>query len=174
MALLTSAGFLLVALAGCYGPALSECAVTCSQAGDCGPGQVCSGSGWCTSPGQTSACGAALMDAAASDAGPGDELAALRLELEGAGSVEASAPINQTCASHRAGRLQCTYAALAGTQVTLRARDGGGWRFSGWSSSSCDGGQAKTCTLTLAAGTTAVGATFILRSDLAQDRARVE
>lgn len=174
MALLTSAGFLLVALAGCYGPALSECAVTCSQAGDCGPGQVCSGSGWCTKPGQTGACGAAPMDAAASDAGSGDKLASLRLELEGAGSIEASAPIDQICTSRSAGRLQCTYVALAGTRITLRARDGGGWRFSGWSSPSCDGEQSKTCALTLAAGSTAVGAMFILRSDLAQDRARVE
>lgn len=174
MALLTSAGFLLVALAGCYAPTLPECAVTCSQAGDCGPGQVCNGSGWCTSPGQTGACGAAPMDAAASDTGPGDRLAALRLELEGAGSIEASAPLNQTCTSSRAGRLQCTYVTLAGTQVTLRAKDGGGWRFSGWTSPSCDGGLAKTCALTLAAGTTTVGASFILRGDLAQDRARVE
>lgn len=174
MALLTSAGFLLVALAGCYAPTLPECAVTCSQAGDCGPGQLCSDGGWCTSPGQAGACGAAPMDAAPSEPGPGDRMAALRLELDGAGSVETSAPISQTCAATRAGRVQCTYVTLAGTRVTLRAKDGNGWRFSGWTSSACDSALEKSCALTLAAGTTTVGATFFIRGDLAQERGRVE
>lgn len=59
----------LLAVAGCYNPALRDCTVQCSSATDCTGGQQCS-DGWCVMPGRASCDDRVVLDA--SDSPPDD------------------------------------------------------------------------------------------------------
>ena len=181
------AGGLLVGslLAGCYQPTLRDCTVSCRGADECASGQVCGSDGWCAAPDVAGTCGL-VVDGAAADAartdgplvdGPlvdGARLdargpdaradarpvdapgAVLHVLISGKGKVSVD-PLGVACTAPPG---DCTYGASSGDDVTLTATaTDGGHHFVDWSTANCQG-MGASCTVTITAPTTTVGATF--------------
>jgi hypothetical protein len=53
----------VVVVAGCYGPAVRDCTITCATGDRCAPGQVCGSDGWCASPSVAGHCRTTSPDA---------------------------------------------------------------------------------------------------------------
>ena len=140
----------LSALPACYSPELADCAVACTAAEDCAPGQRCGADGWCAGDAKADRCdGSQAPDGGAL---PGSTLE-LRLTIAGRGQVELDAPMGTppgpgdkpTCVSAQAGGVTCSYLFPANTWLTLRVRESGGWEFSGWDAPGCGLGRPKSC-----------------------------
>jgi len=178
MALLRSAlGLTAVAalatVGACYEPSVRDCAVSCTGGDQCAADQVCRADGWCTAPGYTGSCAtdAARPDAAPDDAthldGPtgdatdaGDPIdagdATLRLVISGRGRIVSDQP-GVECAGNAA---DCSFTVRVGTRVVLTAQNiHPNFQFVDWSTPNCMG-QGMSCTLTVAAPLTLVGATY--------------
>jgi hypothetical protein len=167
-------------LAGCYQPTLRDCTVTCRGADECASGQVCGSDGWCAAPDVAGTCGL-VVDGAAADAGRADGPlvdgplvdgplvdagldarpvdapgAVLHVLVSGKGKVVVD-PLSVECVGPPG---DCTYGANPGDDVTLTAvATNGGHAFSDWSTANCQG-QGVSCTVTIMAPATTVGATF--------------
>jgi hypothetical protein len=178
------AGVTLAALASCYSPDIRDCVVACTAPEDCAPGHVCGGDGLCASPEIAGACDeldqpdarTPRIDArdspdareppdaeASPDATP---TASLRIVITGKGKVKAEAPIDVECQSSGDAGAVCNYPVAAGTIVTVREKDGGGWQFDEWTMYvPCLGLSSETCTVTVGVGATSVGAIFVEDDD---------
>jgi hypothetical protein len=136
--------------AGCYDPELRDCAVTCHGAGDCAGGQVCGADGFCAAPDVAGTCRSARAEP------PDAALAQLHVTVQGAGEI---ADISGTFTCTK----DCTYARAPGTTVTLVATGLDDHDLDRWTAGcSTQGAQAQdaTCTITIAAPITTVGAKF--------------
>jgi hypothetical protein len=159
-------------LVACYSPSVRDCTVSCNSADDCASDQVCT-SGMCAAPGAScdvtidaSNPDAANDDAAMNDGGGGDAMtdgtppidaaADLRIVITGRGSVVGDQP-GIDCTVPPA---DCTYGINPGTVVMLTAVDGPGTHtFVDWTTPNCMG-AGRTCTVTVTAPVTLVGAAF--------------
>lgn len=160
-----------MSLVACYQPSVRDCTVSCNGEDDCAGDQVCA-NGMCAAPG--SSCDitvdaanpdTANEDASMTDGGtidatdgspPIDAAADLRIVITGRGSVVGDQPgINCTVPP-----ADCTYGIDPGTMVMLTAVDGPGTHtFVDWTTPNCIG-AGRTCTVTVAAPVTLVGASF--------------
>jgi hypothetical protein len=169
-----SAGVALIAAlmvpAGCYGPSLRDCTVSCAAPSDCAGDQVCGNDGLCVAPDHAGTCATAVppdaapldaarvADAAPIDAAPPDAPRAtgtLRVEITGKGSVIVDG--RGICsAAGGPGPSGCTYDIALGVVQTVRAvplqLD---QRFTSWTSETCSG-QLATCMFTPVGSTTIV------------------
>lgn len=153
--------------AGCYSPELEDCAVACSAASDCGPGQSCRPDGWCAGPDHATGCG---KPGGPGPGGPGgdddedDDGESLQMVIEGQGQIEvesSSVSLKETCTSNSSGGTTCNYVMPSGTWVSLRQKEQGGWRFEGWQWPGCGLGKPKTCLVLSGPGTSTVVAKFL-------------
>jgi hypothetical protein len=162
-----------MSLVACYQPSVRDCTVSCNSADDCAGDQVCA-NGMCAAPGNTCdvTVDAANPDAAFDDAPstdgtmndgtmtdgtpPIDAGADLRIVITGRGSVVGDQPgVNCTVPP-----ADCTYGINPGTMVMLTAVDGPGTHtFIDWTTPNCMG-AGRTCTVTVMAPVTLVGAAF--------------
>jgi hypothetical protein len=169
MAVLTTARLLaaalptLLAAPACYSPELADCAVSCTAAEDCAPGQRCGADGLCAGDERAGRCDG-------SQAGDDGELPAdsvqLRLTIAGRGQVELdvadldlaadlapdlrrAAPDHPTCVAAQPSGVTCSYRFPAGTWLTLRMKESGGWQFAGWDAPGCGPGRPRSCLVLL-------------------------
>jgi hypothetical protein len=142
-------------LAACYSPDLRDCAVTCNQAADCAPGQVCGSDGFCAAEDVAGRCAsiAAPNDAGALhfDARPDAPDAWLTVRvwvrIEGRGVV--SIPTVGTCDGSN-GQTECMFDVAHSVPLALHATPKNNWRFDAWSDA-CASAMTSTCALTPAA-----------------------
>jgi hypothetical protein len=159
---------------GCYSPELADCAVSCTVAADCSPGQACGVDGWCVGDG--SACSAPGPDDSGSGGLPAPVQDELRLVIAGQGQVELEilvgdaaidlaaldrdAVSKQRCSSNSAAGSSCVFPLPPGTRVSMQSKEARSWTFAGWDVPSCGGGAPKICAIQLGAGRSVVTATF--------------
>ncbi len=175
MAILDLRWALVAVVAGCYDPAIRDCAVPCAIGAACAGGQVCGAEGYCAGP--TVSCAASDargvdarltppdargLDARPPDARPPDaapRMGTLRIVIVKRGAV-AIAPIGAVCVASGGQGKTCDLDVEVGAAVVLTAttphEDD---TFVGWTTPNC-AGQGSTCALTCGDGTTLVGATF--------------
>ena len=152
-----AAAAISLALAGCYSPALRDCTVSCTSAGDCATGQVCGADGMCASPAIAGRCGA-LVDAGSRDgppldAAPPDAARTVRLTVQVTGKGSVAVGGAGTCSSQDSDRASCTYDVVPGVPLTAQAMPiDPADAFSMWSSMTC-AGQGALCRFTPAAAT---------------------
>lgn len=92
--------------------------------------------------------------------------AGLELVLSGRGTLVVQ-PLDVECKSGDDGK-ECGFDTEIGLDLTVRAEDGHGYRFDGWTTANCDG-QDDECLLVVEAPTTLVGARFIDDGDGGDD-----
>jgi len=153
----------VIALSGCYSPALRDCTVSCASPDDCAAGQICGGAGLCVAHDLAAPCGASSVDAGPRgdaavmrDAPSGDaaspDLVPLDVQVTGKGSVVVDG--KGTCSSEDPQRGNCTYRVAPGVALVVHAV---GIQFNqvfaAWSSTTCSGAGA-TCSFTPTAATT--------------------
>jgi hypothetical protein len=160
----------LVVPAGCYGPSLRDCTVSCAGSADCAGDQVCGNAGLCVAPDRAAMCATAtppdapLIDAGAvADASPIDAAmpdappttGTLRVQITGKGNVivdgrgvcsSVGGPAPSTCTYDIALRVAQTVRAIP---IQLDQR------FTAWTSETCSG-QPAICTFTPVGSTTIV------------------
>jgi hypothetical protein len=168
MGVLRASLVLVVALSGCYSPAVRDCTVSCASPGDCASGQVCGSDGLCAAPGVAGRCASGPVDAAPdsgpgvrSDAGAIDAAAPdaalpvpLHVMITGKGSVLVDG--QGACSSLGSQRGDCTYSLAPHVAQTVRAVPvQPDQTFAGWTSTTCSG-QPAVCVFTPAAATTIV------------------
>lgn len=163
-------GAALVALAGCYAPALRDCTVSCASQRDCAGGQICGSDGLCASPDFAGRCASAAPDAGpdrdagrAPDASPTDAAAAdastmtmisLRVVVTGKGSIVVDG--HGVCSSQDAQHGDCTYAIASRVAQSVHAvAIQPDQVFGTWTSVTCSG-QGASCTFTPVAATSIV------------------
>jgi hypothetical protein len=178
VALLIRPGVLAVAaataaaLAACYQPTLRDCAVSCAGASDCAGDQVCGSDGWCAAPDVAGRCdqidastvdggggGDGVVDAPIGDAStdaPVDAAATLRIVITGRGTVVTDLPLVE-CSGPPG---DCSFPAMPGVMVTLTATATPGHPFVAWTTPNCNGNAGPSCTVTISAPVTLVGAEF--------------
>jgi hypothetical protein len=127
--------------AGCYDPALRDCTVACTGAGQCARDQVCGMDGYCVAGAAARCTGSMLPVDAAIDAPI--PTVALHVTVMGHGSVTVAGTGGGTCA------MDCTYKLAQNSRVSAVATGTGGKQFQMWTTPNC-AGQAQTCTFTLA------------------------
>jgi hypothetical protein len=173
MGLLTASSLAIACLAlGCYAPAVRDCTVSCSSAGDCAAGQVCGADRMCAVPAVAGQCARIApdggvdarvddaplddarpaIDAAPADAPPRDAGPSVRLTVQIAGKGSVAIDGVGTCSSDD-GPKGCGYDVAAGAPLTLHATPLGGDQFAMWTSLAC-AGQGVRCTLTPVVPTT--------------------
>jgi hypothetical protein len=163
---LVAVAVMAVALGGCYSPELQDCVVACTAAADCGPGQACGGDGWCAGGDVIGQCQVPIEPPIEPPMGAGDEL---RVVIAGQGKVEIETSsltgqsVKETCTSTSSTGATCAYPTSDGMWATLRQKEGGGWRFDGWSWIACTLGKPKSCLVRTGTGSTVVNATFIMQ-----------
>ncbi len=161
---LVALGGLASLAAACYSPSLEDCAVACSSAQDCGPGQSCRSDGWCAGPDHSEGCG--MPPPGGDDGDDRDADASLQIVIEGMGQVEvesSSAGLSEVCVANSAAGATCTYAIPSGTWASLRQKEQGGWRFESWQWPGCGLGKPKTCLVLTGKGTNSATAKFMER-----------
>lgn len=150
----------VVVLASCYSPQLEECAVTCTTAEDCSPDQRCGADGWCVGEDRVGRCDVApAADGGPLPGAPGE----LHIVITGQGEIELEA-LGEKCTSRAATGATCSYPIGPGVWVTLREKDGGGWRFAGWDWLGCTFGRPKSCLIKTAS--TGAATTVTARFDI--------
>ena len=174
MVMRTAAVAVAVALAGCYDPAVRDCTVTCHGAGECASGQVCGADGYCAAPAVAGTCAAAdaraTIDAPRTIDGPGGSDAAVDAAIDAAPPDAAPAQLHVTVVSGKGmvvdstGTLTCStdclFPAIPDQMITLTAVGmGAAHPFKDWTTSNCMG-MGPTCTVTIVAPVTTVGASF--------------
>lgn len=150
----------LAAATACYEPALRDCVVSCAAADECAADQQCAG-GWCASPGTV--CTGGGDDEDAGNGGGGDARvidappsATLRIEVKEHGRVDT----DQSGVDCSGPNGNCMFSIMDGTEVTLTAVENHpNYRFEKWTDD-CDGEQSLSCTVTVDAPMTRVGAEF--------------
>ena len=154
MELLRAASIALV-LAGCYSPALADCAVTCGSEADCGDGQTCDEQHLCAGAGVR--CNSPEADAAVTADAPLEPDATpqtmLRIHVMDQGEVEV--PGHAPCTMDE----DCTFAVDEGVPLTLTATPKGNRIFEKWEEA-CAGQRTSICTLTPTGNETNVTAKF--------------
>jgi len=176
-------GGFIAALAGvtaCYSPELPECVHACATPSDCAPDQTCGSDRLCASPDIAGHCDQLAADAATTprpdardddDGGQPDarvdarphpdaeeDVAILRVDIEGRGKVKLGPPLGGDCHSDDEDGAVCARPVLSGTDITLTSEDGHGWSFVSYTG--CSPATAPTCVVTVGPGTTTVTATF--------------
>ena len=173
----------IAGLAGCYSPELPECVHACATPNDCSPSQTCGSDRLCASPEVAGHCDqldqpdgpTAHVDARDDDDDDGggrpdarvdarphpdaEDVAILRIDVEGRGKVKIGPPIGGDCHSSDGSGAVCSHPVAAGTDITLTAEDGHGWEFVSFAG--CSPATAPTCVVTVGPGTTTVTATFV-------------
>lgn len=166
------------AAAGCYAPELRDCAVSCTAAADCAPGQVCGADAWCAEPSIAGQCSAlSLVDAGASGDAPADAALprvdafvppsdappayALTIKIGGRGRVLVDG-LGQC--DHSAPGQTCSFPVALGVELVLTAIPLPDTQFDKWSGGPC-AGQDETCQLIPILLTTFVEAKFRNGSD---------
>ncbi|HEY1548599.1 MAG TPA: hypothetical protein VGG28_12295 [Kofleriaceae bacterium] len=150
----------LIALAGCYSPAVRDCVLACSSDSDCAAGRSCS-AGLCTTNGVSCADPQTTADAAIgsppSDASgasmidaPAVTLVAIDVGIFGVGSVTVGAT---TC------MVACTIQVPTNQLVGAVAVGKGDDAFGAWTSTACRG-QGASCSFT-PTGTTPLDVVFV-------------
>jgi hypothetical protein len=166
VALLIRTAILIVALAGCYDPSLRDCTVTCHAAGECATGQVCGADGYCAAPSVAGTCTApdahasidapiAIVDSGFDAAPPDAPGAQLHITITGKGKVVDSTS-TITCSAPPG---DCLFGAEPGAMITLTAIGMGSHPFNDWTTANCMG-MGASCTVTIVAPVTTVGAGF--------------
>jgi len=155
---------LVVSLAACYEPVLTDCTVTCSSDLDCADGQTCNGQ-LCTrdnvvcdgeppmtpitedasvvSEDSTTQPPDAPSDAPAPPDGPGPGQGMLKVKISDQGVVHV--PGHATCDSQLAPGDTCIYTVTLGAPLTIEAEPHEGRYFEQWRDA-CSG-QPRFCTL---------------------------
>lgn len=151
----------LVALGGCYSPAVRDCLVSCTSPGDCVSGQICGDDGLCAIPKMAGRCASLSSDAGL----PGDPTTnldgsitvRLQVRITGEGSVAVEG--RGTCSSQGSQRGDCTYDIAPGIvqhvqAIEIRMNE----PFTRWTSTTCIG-QSASCTF-IPLGPTSITARF--------------
>lgn len=164
-------------IAGCYSPDLPECVHACATPNDCSPEQTCGSDRLCASPEIAGHCDQLEADAATTprpdaddDGGPdarvdarpqpdAEDVAILRIDIDGRGKVKLGPPLGGDCHSDDGSGAVCARPVASGTDITLTIEDGHGWHFVTFVG--CSPATAPTCVVTVGPGTTTVTATFI-------------
>ena len=139
----------------CYSPEIRDCTVTCNQAADCAPGQVCGDDGFCAAEDVAGRCAsiAASNDAGTDGAGPdarpdarpdAPSTVTLTVRIDGRGVV--SIPTVGECDAG-SGQAVCPFEVPKNVPLTLNAMPKNNWQFDGWSDA-CNGSLTSTCVLT--------------------------
>lgn len=172
-------GLALVGAAGCYSPDLPDCVTACAMPADCAPDQTCGADHLCASPDLAGHCAELGHDASSSprpdarededqpDARPrpdartpdAEDIAILRIDIDGRGKVKLGPPLGGDCHSDDAGGATCARPVASGTDITLTIEDGHGWSFD--HVTGCSPTTAPTCVVTVGPGTTTVAAVFV-------------
>jgi hypothetical protein len=167
----------LAGVAACYSPELPECVHACATPDDCAPDQTCGSDRLCASPDIAGHCDQLGADAPTTprpdanddeaDAGRLDarphpdaeeDVAILRIDIDGRGKVKLGPPLGGDCHSDDASGAVCARPVVSGTDITLTSEDGHGWSFVSYTH--CSPATAPTCVVTVGPGTTTVTATF--------------
>jgi hypothetical protein len=145
--------------------------------GDCSPDQTCGADHLCASPeiaghcaelGRADARTASHPDAddgdsdARPDAQPpadAEDIAILRIDIDGLGKVKLGPPLGGDCHSDSASGAVCARPVATGTDITLTIEDRHGWSFDHFVG--CSPATAPTCVVTVGPGTTSVTAVFV-------------
>jgi len=153
-------------VAGCYGPEVRDCTVSCASASDCATGQTCGEDGWCAAPDVAGSCAArtdapdarpvdAAIDGAASDAG----VAQLHVIVAGRGKVVVD-PLGVECIGYAGVPGDCLFDVSPGaTEMLLPVETTPSSAFAGWTTDNC-AEAASSCTVTMEPPVTLVGARF--------------
>jgi len=142
----------LVALAGCYSPAVLDCTVSCGSPHDCVSGQICGSDGLCAAPEVAGRCGglhdAGLPhDAAGSD---GSAIISLHVQVTGKGRVFVEG--HGTCSSIDPQRGDCIFGIpLAVAQTVQALAIDPDQAFTSWTSVTCNGPNASCTFIPVAA-----------------------
>lgn len=145
----------LVALAGCYSPAVRDCTVSCSSPNDCAGGQICGDDGLCAAPEVAGRCKSVSPDAGPrhGDAASSDSAAfvSLHVQVSGKGSVVVVG--RGTCSSQDPQHGDCNYEIEYNVAQSVRAIPiQPDHVFSEWTSVTCNG-QDASCMFTPVAAT---------------------
>ena len=138
----------------CYSPDVRDCTVTCNQAADCAPSQVCGSDGFCAAEDVAGRCAtiAAPNDAGIDGRKPDARVDAmpdawpmvrLVVRIDGRGVV--TIPTVGEC-DGGSGQTECPFDVKKDVPLTLHATPKNNWRFDAWSEA-CAAATTSSCAI---------------------------